>query len=198
MAESSLDAVARWRALSPPSYLNPYDAAALGVICVGDVEDAKRKLKYLRIEGQDLCDLGLKKFWIGDDKQEEDDQMGGTLVAGNVVLSFDSPATSPVRDVVSSILADKEERIAELERLNSGLCHFAAQHTPYKQFLRTALAFLVFFSAVLTIQLFSGIWMIAPALAWVGMALGASAVVLSYLAALDWRDWRSRRDSCSE
>jgi hypothetical protein len=89
----------------------------------------------------------------------------------------------------------EQDRFADLERQNSELRIFVAQHSPHKEFLKIALAFLLFFSVVLTVQLLAGIWLVASPLGWLGMALSGAAVLLSYLAALDWRDWKSWKDS---
>jgi hypothetical protein len=170
----------KWKRFSHPPYLDPY---CLNPICPGDVEDVR--LKYTKL-----------KYWefiVGEPATGV--VFRGPFVGPVQVVNPYDPIDEASAKIAGVLHTDRENRIADLERQNQELCRFTAHHPPHKQFLKTALAFLVFFSAVLTIQLFSGIWLIAPALAWVGMALGASVVVLSYLAALDWRDWRSGRDS---
>ncbi|HEU0047041.1 MAG TPA: hypothetical protein VFQ43_05480 [Nitrososphaera sp.] len=153
----------------PPSpFINPY--ASLNAICPS-VEDIKPNLKYF-----DYID---------------DESVGAIMLGDPGQARFFESASEAAHGTAGLDLRDSN-RIAELERQNGDLCRLAGQIRPHKQFLKTALAFLVFFSAVLTIQLFSGTWLIAPALAWVGMAVSASTILLSYLAALDWRDWRAR------
>jgi hypothetical protein len=85
---------------------------------------------------------------------------------------------------------ENDQKLGDLERENSELRRFVEQHPPHKQALRTAVAFLIFFSAVLVVQLLAGISLISAALAWTGIAVSAATILLSYLALLDWRDWR--------
>ncbi len=134
---------------------------------------------------------------IGDDDDVDAKQSFKYLPAATLVLGRAGRASlcPPMNELFDEALAEPSQTRAsalELERHNAELCRFVAGHAPYKQFLRMGLAFLLFFSAILTIQSFSGLWLIAPLLAWLGIGLSASTVLLSWLARLDWKDWRSR------
>lgn len=84
---------------------------------------------------------------------------------------------------------ENESEMADLQLENSQLRHFIKQYAAHMQPLKTALAFLIFFSAVLAIQLLTTIWLIAPVLAWAGIAISLGGILLFYLSGLDWRDW---------
>ncbi len=108
---------------------------------------------------------------------------------------FDEPLTRSLHgQLIDSDSEEKEREVEDLRKRNSALSDLLEQYQPHKQFLRTSLAFLLFFSATLTIQMFGGIWLMSYSLAWSGIAVSAATVLLSYLAAIDWQDWRSRRN----
>ena len=142
-------------------------------------------------------DVSTKVVYLGDARPELkylENVLGRTSILRTPVITvnFDD-AVSEFAPAVD--LPAKEQGIRNLDQKNSELCRFVEQHGPHRQLLKTALAFLVFFSGVLTVQLFLGTWLISSALAWAGIAVSASAVLLSYLAALDWRDWTSQRNA---
>jgi hypothetical protein len=160
------DTIGGWKGLGSRRYVDQY--GIIDAVRNDDDVDVKLRLKYLSV-GQ----LMLRG--------------GGQGVAFYRPLSDLGDAAALV-----SHSAGGESTITDLERHNAELCRVVAKHAPYRQFVGTSLVFLLFFSAALTIQLFTGIWLIAPALAWVGIGLSSATVLLSYLATLDWRDWRSR------
>jgi len=163
-----------WKKVIPSMYLHPY--GSLNAIYPVKGANTVGPLKYWwSIDDEPTTSIG-KGIWFGEPLE---------------------PISTPAHGARTSSFTDREKRIADLELKNSELCRFAAQCPPHKQFLRIALAFLLFFSAILTSQLFVGIWLIAPALAWVGIAVSSSTVLLSYLASLDWQDWRSARARAS-
>src|SRR2546422_6441490 len=67
---------------------------------------------------------------------------------------LEEPSTSGTIRITDFESAAKEGRIADLERQNSELCRCVAQCPPHKHLQKMAVAFLVFFSAALTVQLF--------------------------------------------
>src|SRR5260370_27428077 len=157
----------KWNKFSiRPKYFSRYDVSTKVLY----LDDARPQLKYL------------------------ENVLGRTSILRMPVLTvnFDDAVSefAPAVDFPA-----KEKEIVNLHQKNSELCRFVEHHGPHRQLLKTALAFLVFFSGVLTVQLFLGMWLISSALAWAGIAVSASAVLLSYLAALDWRDWIFQRNA---
>jgi hypothetical protein len=88
-------------------------------------------------------------------------------------------------------IQDEYEQVAKLRAQNVALRSAVEKHLPHRQFLRIGALFLLFFSAVLAVQLLAGIWLISTALALTGMATSFSIVILSHLAKLDLRDWKA-------
>ena len=94
-----------------------------------------------------------------------------------------------------TLLRENAALARELEELrvkNSELRRCLERHLPHRQIFRTSLVFLLFFSGVLTVQLLFGLQVIRSGLGWAGLGVCAGAAFLSYLAELDWRDWKSK------
>lgn len=164
--------------LLPAQVLGSY--APLSPMCT-EIDDFKRALKYVE--------------YMTDLDYVTDEAFGG-IVWGD--WQQGPPAYTslslPFSGVSNSTHDDKaESQITDLERRNEELCNFVAEMRPHRQVLRTAIVFLLFFSLVLTVQVFSSIPLIAPSLAWVGIAVSAFTILLCYLAALDWQDSKSGR-----
>ena len=82
-------------------------------------------------------------------------------------------------------------RLAELERENSRLRAYVECHSPPKRILDAAKVFSLFFSGVLSAQLLLGIPLMSSGLAWTGLGVSVSGLLLCYLAGRDWEEWTS-------
>lgn len=87
-----------------------------------------------------------------------------------------------------------EGRVPELEKENARLRDYVEHHLPHKRSLNVALLFIMFFSGVLTVQLFAGVTLISPLLGWLGLAFSGITAFFSLLAGLEWKNWKSKDD----
>lgn len=74
-----------------------------------------------------------------------------------------------------------EHRVAQLELENDELRRCLEHHSAHKRFFRMAMAFQLFFSGTLLLQLVLKTPLISPMLAWTGVAVSAGVLLLSFM-----------------